>query len=87
MRPQVKVGGRYQMDDGQIEIESIESIELEDITDDLARESGFADVSDLLAVARHGPGQNIYLIRFHYLPPGAWPRTRVVTRRRGERTR
>lgn len=87
MRPHVKAGGRYPMDEGQIEVESIEPIELEDITDDLARESGFADVSDLLAVARHGPGQNIYLIRFHYLPPGAWPRTRVVTRRRGERTR
>jgi len=87
MRPHVKVGGCYPMDDGQIEVESIEPIELEDITDDLARESGFADVSDLLGVARHGPGQNIYLIRFHYLPPGAWPRTRVVTRRRGERTR
>ena len=72
MRPKVKVGGRYPMDDGEIEVESIEPIELEDITDDLARESGFADVSDLLAVARHGPGQNIYLIRFHYLPPGAW---------------
>jgi hypothetical protein len=87
MRPHVKVGGRYPMDDGQIEVESIEPIELEDITDDLARESGFAHVSDLLAVARHGPGQNIYLIRFHYLPPGAWPRTRVATGRRGERTR
>ena len=87
MRPHVKAGGRYPMDEGQIEVESIEPIELEDITDDLARDSGFADVSDLLAVARHGPGQNIYLIRFHYLPPGAWPRTRVVTRRRGERTR
>ena len=87
MRPHVKAGGRYPMDEGQIEVESIEPIELEDITDDLARESGFADVSDLLVVARHGPGQNIYLIRFHYLPPGAWPRTRVVTRRRGERTR
>jgi len=76
MRPQVKVGGRYSMDDGQIEIESIEPIELDDITDDLARESGFADVKDLLSIAKHGRGENVYLIRFHYLPPGAWPRTR-----------
>jgi len=76
MRPQVKVGGRYPMDDGQIEVESIESIELDDITDDLARESGFADVKDLLSIAKHGRGENVYLIRFHYLPPGAWPRTR-----------
>jgi hypothetical protein len=86
MRPKVKVGGRYPMDDGQIEIESIESIELEDITDDLARESGFADVKDLLTIAKHGRGENVYLIRFHYLPPGAWPRTTAGTRTRRERT-
>ena len=23
---------------------------------------------------QHGPGRNVYLIRFHYLPPGAWDR-------------
>lgn len=81
MKPHVKVGGRYPMDDGQIEVESIEPIELDDITDDLARESGFADVKDLLAIAKHGRGENVYLIRFHYLPPGAWPRTTPRTRR------
>jgi hypothetical protein len=79
MRPKVKVGGRYPMDQGHVEVESIEPIELEDITDDLARESGFADVNDLLAIAKHGRGENVYLIRFRYLPPGAWPRTRVGT--------
>jgi hypothetical protein len=26
----------------------------------------------LLRIARHGRGDNVYLIRFHYLPPGAW---------------
>jgi len=26
----------------------------------------------LLQIARHGRGDNAYLIRFHYLPPGAW---------------
>ena len=62
------------MDDGQIEVESIESIELTDITHDLARESGFESVDDLLGVARHGKGRNVYLIRFHYLPSGAWSR-------------
>jgi hypothetical protein len=73
--PHVKVGGRYAMDEGHIEVESIDTITLEDITDDLARESGFDDVDDLLATAKHGPGENVYLIRFHYLPAGAWPRT------------
>ena len=72
MRPQVKVGGRYRMDDGQIVVDSITSITLADITYDLARESGFQSVDDLLQIAQHGKGDNVYLIRFHYLPPGAW---------------
>ena len=71
-RPHVKAGGRYPMDDGHIVVDSIEPMELEDITDNLARESGFADVEDLLKTAKHGPGDNVYLIRFHYLPPGGW---------------
>jgi hypothetical protein len=70
-KPHVRVGGRYPMDEGAIEVESIESIELDDITHDLARESGFDGVEDLLAIARHGSGRNIYLIRFRYLPAGA----------------
>ena len=77
-KPHVKAGGRYPMDDGQIEVDSIEPIELEDITYDLARESGFDSVDELLQIARHGRGQNIYLIRFRYLPPGAWPRKKVL---------
>ena len=72
MRPQVTVGGCYQMEEGHIVIDSIESIELTDVTQDLARESGFASVEDLLQTARHGRGDNVYLVRFHYLPPGGW---------------
>ncbi len=67
-RPHVKVGNRYQMEDGQIEIDSIEPIGLPDITPQLARESGFLGVIDLLKVAKHGKGERIYLVRFHYLP-------------------
>ena len=58
------------MDEGAVEVESIEPIDLDEITYDLARESGFADVEDLLATARHGSGRNVYLIRFRYLPAG-----------------
>jgi hypothetical protein len=72
MRPQVKVGGRYPMNDGHIVVDSIVPISISDITNDLARESGFDSVDDLLQIARHGRGDNVYLIRFHYLTPGAW---------------
>ena len=60
------------MDGGHIVVDSIVPIDIVDITYDLARESGFASVEDLLQTAKHGPGTNVYLIRFHYLPAGAW---------------
>jgi hypothetical protein len=69
MRPHVTVGVRYRMGEGEIEVDSIEPIGLPDISPELARESGFLGVLDLLKVAKHGKGENIYLVRFHYVPP------------------
>jgi hypothetical protein len=71
-RLHVKVGGRYPMEDGHIVVDSIATIKRSDVTDALARESGFADADDLLQTATHGSGNKVYLIRFHYLAPGAW---------------
>jgi len=64
------------MDEGHIIVDSILPITDADLTKDLARESGFDSVDDLLQIARHGSGENMYLIRFHYLPPGAWDKPR-----------
>jgi hypothetical protein len=69
MRPRVIVGHRYRMEEGEIEIDSIEPIGLPDITPQLARASGFLGVLGLLKIAKHGRGENIYLVRFHYVPP------------------
>ena len=85
--PRVKVGGRYPMDDGHVVVDAIDEIDLDDITDALARESGFADTTDLLATARHGPGENVYLVRFHYLPPGGWDTSPTLRSSRRSRTR
>ena len=71
MRPHVKVGNRYRMEEGEIEVDSITPIGFPDITPELARESGFLGLIDLLKVAKHGKGENIYLVRFHYVPPRA----------------
>jgi hypothetical protein len=57
------------MDEGAIEVDSIETIGFPDITPELALESGFLGVLDLLKVAKHGKGENVYLIRFHYVRP------------------
>ena len=72
-RPHVKAGNRYRMDDGEIEVDSVLPISLADVTPQLARESGFKGVVDLLKVAKHGRGENVYLVRFHYLPPSSEP--------------
>lgn len=68
----VKLGNRYPMEDGHVVVDSIKPIALDDITFEMARESGFANVEDLLKTAKHGSGDNVYFIRFHYLRPGAW---------------
>ena len=70
LHPRVRAGRRYRFEEGEIEIDSIVPITVEQITPRLARECGFAGVSDLLKVARHGRGENVYLVDFHYVAPG-----------------
>jgi len=81
------------MEDGEIEIDSILLISFADnITPELARESGFKGVVDLLKVAKHGPGENVYLVRFHFISPTTAaavgrPRVRGVLSTRGRQGR
>jgi hypothetical protein len=67
-RLHVKVGGRYALGPGAVEVTKIREIELSDITPDLARRGGFDGVVDLLRVAKHGSGERVYLIDFEYRP-------------------
>jgi len=85
-RPHVKVGARYRMGAGEIEVDAVVPMTFADITPELARLSGFEGVVDLLKVAKHGQGENVYLIRFHYVPPAparaAGRRSSRIARRR-----
>ena len=63
----VKVGGRYPLAPGHVEVTRIQHVDLEDITDEIARRSGFQDLDDLMSVAKHGPGESVYLIDFNYV--------------------
>ena len=47
-------------------IDRVLQIEFDDITPDLAKETGFMGVVDLLKTAKHGRGENVYLVDFHY---------------------
>ena len=65
-RPRVTAGKRYDSTGvGTIEIDSVLPITWPDFTPELARESGFSGVVDLLKIAKHGSGINVYLVRFH----------------------
>lgn len=67
--PRVKVGGRYRLEPGYVEVTSIREITLQQITPAMARESGFEGLVDLLKVAKHGPGEHVYLVEFEYVAP------------------
>lgn len=71
-KPKVKVGGRYALGPGHIVVSSLREIGLSDVTPALARRSGFEGLVDLLKVAKHGPGERVFLIEFDYegLEPG-----------------
>lgn len=65
-RPHARVGGRYRLGPGVVEVTAMRQIAFSDITPALARRSGFAGVVDLLKVARHGSGEKVYLVEFEY---------------------
>ena len=68
--PRVKVGGRYPLPPGEIEVTSIRGITRRQITQRLARRSGFESVEDLLRLAQHGEGEFVFLVEFVYHEPG-----------------
>jgi hypothetical protein len=81
-RPHVKVGGRYALGAGAVVVDKIYETTLDDITPALARRSGFASLVDLLKVAKHGAGERVFVIDFHYdakASARATPATGVVS--------
>jgi hypothetical protein len=65
--PHVKVGGHYGLDEGKIEVTSIREISWEDLSDELARDTGFENLLDMMRTAKHGGGRHIYYVRFRYV--------------------
>lgn len=68
-KPRVRLGGRYPLGPGHVEVTGLREMALADITPALARRSGFAGVVDLLKVARHGSGERVFLVDFTYREP------------------
>jgi hypothetical protein len=66
LRPRVKIGGRYALGAGAIVVDRIREGSLDDITPSLARRCGFPSVVDALKTAKHGAGERVFIIDFHY---------------------
>jgi len=71
-RPQVRPGGRYRVDHGQVEVDSIELIPFAFIDEADLRRSGEPDLESLRRRAAHaGPIHDetiLYRIGFHVVP-------------------
>jgi hypothetical protein len=65
-RPHVKVDGRYALGAGAVVVDRIYETRLDDITPALARRCGFTSVVDALKTAKHGTGERVFVIDFHY---------------------
>jgi len=78
--PHIKVGGHYGLDEGYIEVTSIREISWADLSDELARDTGFENLLDMMRTAKHGAGQHIYYVRFRYLTGS--PRAANMKRKR-----
>lgn len=70
-RPHVKLGGRYPLLDGHIEVTRLEEVDLADVTEELARVSGFENLAALMETARHGRGERVFLVDFVFVPSGS----------------
>jgi hypothetical protein len=70
-KPKVRVGGRYSLPPGKIEVTKLSEMSLADVTPDMARRSGFSGVIELLKVAKHGAGRRVFFVQFRYFQPSA----------------
>jgi hypothetical protein len=64
--PRVRIGGRYPLGPGHIEVTNLTEIDRSDVTEALARETGFASLADLMGVAQHGRGERVFVVEFEY---------------------
>ena len=65
-RPRVKVGGRYALGTGAVVVDRVFETRLDEVTPALARRCGFASLGDLRKTAKHGAGERVFVVDFHY---------------------
>ena len=68
-RPSVKAGGRQRTPVGELAIDAVDEVALDDIGDGDARRAGYADRDDLLRELARRPDGTLYRIAFHLSGP------------------
>jgi hypothetical protein len=66
--PRVKVGGRYPLLDGFIEVTRLQEVDPDDVTEAMALEGGFESLEALMKTARHGRGERVFIVDFVFVP-------------------
>lgn len=66
--PRVRVGGRYPLLDGFIEVTRLQEVDLDDVTETMAMEGGFESLDALMETARHGRGERVFIVDFVFVP-------------------
>lgn len=70
LTPRVKIGGRYPLLDGFIEVTRLQEVDLADVTEAMAVEGGFDSLEALMKTARHGRGERVFIVDFVFVPSG-----------------
>lgn len=67
LTPRVKVGGRYRLLDGFIEVTRLQEVDPDDVTEAMAQEGGFESREALMKTARHGRGERVFIVDFVWI--------------------
>lgn len=68
LTPRVRIGGRYPLLDGFVEVTRLREVDLDDLTEAMALEGGFDSLEALMKTARHGRGERVFLVNFVFVP-------------------
>lgn len=71
LTPRVRAGGRYPLLDGVVEVTRLQEVDLGDVTEAMALESGFESLDALMKTARHGRGERVFIVDFVFVPGAA----------------
>lgn len=71
LTPRVRVGGRYPLLDGVVEVTRLQEVDLGDVTEAMALEGGFESLDAPMKTARHGRGERVFIVDFVFVPGAA----------------